>query len=64
MQLNRVNSKSAVKSVASAIPVYSMSYLRFPKNITEDLDRNFHDFWWGDKVDEKTVHTIKWNDIC
>jgi hypothetical protein len=36
-----------IKSVASTIPFYAMSFFLLPISVTSSLDRSFKKIWWG-----------------
>ena len=61
--LSQAGRNTLIKTVASPIPVYNMSVLRLPKLTTEELDRIYRKFWWGDREGKKNVHTISRKEI-
>jgi hypothetical protein len=54
-----------IKSVASTIPSYAMSYFLLPRSISTSLDRLFKNFWWGFPVNKSRNLSLKsWSSIC
>ena len=54
-----------IKSVAFAIPSYSMSVLQFPKGLCDQLDAIVRRFWWNPKSDKGTYSSpIAWDSLC
>ncbi|KAF3433898.1 hypothetical protein FNV43_RR25001 [Rhamnella rubrinervis] len=47
--LSKAGKITLIKSVAQSIPVYSMSYSRFPKKVCSDMDDMVRRFWWNVK---------------
>jgi hypothetical protein len=44
-----------IKSVAQAIPTYSMSCLKLPRGLCEHLTSLFRKFWWGSKDGKRRI---------
>ena len=42
-----------LKSVALALPVYSMNIFKFPKSICEEINATIAKFWWSNGEDKK-----------
>lgn len=55
-----------IKSIASAIPVYSMLVLQLSKNIINIIDKSLIRFWWGeqDNKKKKIILSNGGNRIC
>lgn len=54
-----------IKSVASVIPSYLMSYYSLPKSWCDDLDWATKIFWWGYKGESSWHLSLKaWKSIC
>ncbi|KAK9992588.1 hypothetical protein SO802_027573 [Lithocarpus litseifolius] len=54
-----------IKSVAQAIPFYSMSVLLFPKGLYDQLDAIVRRFWWNPKSDKGSYSSpIAWDLLC
>ncbi|XP_023635799.1 uncharacterized protein LOC111829922 [Capsella rubella] len=50
-----------LKSIALAMPVYTMNCFKLPKSICEDIDRIMADYWWNSQDHRKSVHWVAWN---
>ena len=47
-----------IKTVAQAIPTYSMSIFKFPKKICDDINLALAKYWWGQTRIERKIHWI------
>ena len=47
-----------------AMPIYSMLIHRLLKDACNRIDRIITDFWWGNTVEVRKLHTIAWDIIC
>ena len=47
-----------------AMPIYTMSIHLLPKDTCNRIDKIVRDFWWGDNIEKKGIHTIAWEKIC
>ena len=61
--LSQAGRHTLVKYVVSSLSVYNMSILQLPDQILESLDKMMRRFWWGDGVNKKKSHTIKWSEL-
>ena len=53
-----------IKSVAQAIPVYTMTAFQFPKNLCEQLNATIRRFWWNPKSKFGSYWTpISWSSL-
>lgn len=52
-----------IKSVALALPVYSMSCFRLPKGLCEGISKVLANLWWGQKDKEQKLHWMGWNKL-
>ena len=62
--LSQAGRNTLIKSVASTLPVYTISILRLPKKIAYDLDDTYRKFWCSDPKNKKNFHIIKWKETC
>ena len=44
-----------IKTVAQAIPTYSMSIFKFPKKVCDDINSVLAKYWWGQTRNEKKI---------
>ena len=62
--ISKAGREVLIKTVAQAIPTYSMSMFKIPKRICDDINSVLAKYWWGQTWDEKKVHLIKWGKLC
>lgn len=53
-----------LKAEAQAIPTYTMSCIRLPKGLCEDLSNIMEKFWWGSSTGSRKIHWMEWNKLC
>nr|XP_051221174.1 uncharacterized protein LOC127339353 [Lolium perenne] len=49
-----------VKSIAQAIPVFSMACFRLPRGLCDHINSLIRQFWWGSKQGKRKVHWVSW----
>jgi hypothetical protein len=62
--LSQAGREILIKSVAQAIPVYTMSCFRIPDTLCSEINSMVSKFWWGQKAEEKKIHWQKWSNMC
>lgn len=50
-----------LKSIAIAMPVYTMNCFKLPKGICEDIERVIANYWWNTHPDRNSIHWLSWN---
>ena len=50
-----------IKSVAQAIPVFSMSCFRLPRGVCESVTSIIRQFWWGSKQGRRKPCWVSWD---
>ena len=58
--ISKAGRETLIKSVAQAIPTYSMSIFKIPKSVCEDINSVLAKYWWGQTKSEKKIHWINW----
>ena len=53
-----------IKSVAQAVPSYTMSCFLLPKKLCEELTGMIRQFWWGQVKNEKKLAWLSWDKMC
>ena len=53
-----------IKTVAQAIPTYSMGIFKIPKALCDTINSTLAKYWWGKTKDEKKIHWINWKKLC
>ena len=51
-----------LKSIALAMPIFSMNVFRLPKAICEEINNILASFWWGSS-DKKGLHWYAWKRV-
>ena len=49
-----------IKAVAQAVPSYTMSCLKLPNGLCEEMTGMVRKFWWGQVKNEKKVAWMSW----
>jgi len=49
-----------IKSIAQAVPTYSMSCFLLPINVCKKLKSAMANYWWGSSVDNRHMHWMSW----
>ncbi|XP_057996610.1 uncharacterized protein LOC131175927 [Hevea brasiliensis] len=58
--LSQEGRETLIKVVLCAIPMYTMSILKLPKNFCSQLNSLVANFWWGKLDQERKMHWISW----
>ena len=62
--LSKAGRAILIKTVAQAIPTYTMSYFKLPKAWCDGINSLVSKYWWGQKADEHKIHWINWGRLC
>ena len=62
--LSKAGKEILIKAVAQAIPTYTISCFKLPDALCEDLTSMIHNFWWGQRKDEKKIAWLSWEKMC
>jgi hypothetical protein len=52
-----------IKSVAQAIPTYSMSFFRLPRDLCQHINGLMRNFWWGSKEGKRKPCWVAWEEM-
>ena len=55
--------KEVLKSVAQAVPTFSMSCFRLPRGLCQHIDRLLRSFWWGSKEGSQKTCWVAWEEM-
>lgn len=50
-----------IKSIAQAVPTYSMGCFLLPKNICKKMRMAISNYWWGSSADNRRIHWMSWD---
>jgi len=53
-----------IKSVAQAIPTFSMSCFRLPRGLCQHIDNLLRSFWWGSKDGKRKTCWVAWEEMA
>lgn len=56
--LSLARKEALIKSVAQALPTYTMGVFKMPERFCEEYEQLVRNFWWGHEKGEKKVHWI------
>ena len=62
--LLKASKEILTKIVVQATPTYTMSCFKIPNYLCDELTSIIHNFWWGQKQDEKKIAWLSWKKLC
>lgn len=62
--LSKGGKEVQIKSVAQAVPTYTMSCYLLPKESHKNLTGAVSRFWWSTKGNNRGLHWVAWDKIC
>ena len=62
--ISKVEREVLIKTVAQAIPTYSMSIFKIPKALCDSINSILAKYLGGQTKDEKKIHWINWKKLC
>ncbi|XP_019163176.1 PREDICTED: uncharacterized protein LOC109159529 [Ipomoea nil] len=62
--LSRAGKEVLLKSVAQAMPTYTMTIYLLHKTLFNALERLMNRYWWGQKCSEGSIHWMSWDRMC
>lgn len=62
--ISKAGREILIKTVAQAVPTYTMSIFNIPKQICEDMNSILAWYWWGQLRGEQRVHWMSWKRLC
>ena len=54
--ISKARREVLIKTVAQAIPTYSMSLFQLPKTLCSDINSIMEKYWWGQTSNENKIH--------
>ncbi|XP_031116501.1 uncharacterized protein LOC116020159 [Ipomoea triloba] len=61
--LSQAGKEILLKSVAQAMPTFSMSVFLLPESVCLSIERTMNRFWWGSGT-ERRIHWKAWDRLC
>ena len=62
--ISKAGREILIKTVAQAIPTYSMGLFKIPKSICDNINSILSKYWWGQTKEERKIHWINWQKLC
>ena len=62
--ISKLGREVLIKTVAQAIPIYSMSLFKIPKTICDGINSTLSKYWWGQTQNVKKIHWINLDKLC
>lgn len=56
--LSRAGKTTLIKTVAQAIPTYTMTMFKLPKSFNNSLDSLARRFWWANDLNQSRFHSL------
>ena len=57
--LSSAGKEILIKTVAQAVPVYTMQTFLLPKTFCDELNQIVAKFWWGREAGKRRIHWVK-----
>lgn len=54
--ISKAGREILIKTVAQAIPTYSMSIFKIPKTLCDTINSTMAKYWWGQMNKAKKIH--------
>ncbi|XP_019158004.1 PREDICTED: uncharacterized protein LOC109154732 [Ipomoea nil] len=61
--LSQAGKEVLLKSVAQAMPTFTMGIFLLPDSVTLSIERTMNRYWWGSGTDRK-IHWKAWDKLC
>ncbi|XP_019157468.1 PREDICTED: uncharacterized protein LOC109154044 [Ipomoea nil] len=63
--LSRVGKEVLLKSIAQAMPIFTMSMFLLPLRVCDTIEKLFNRFWWGGGgTGTRGIHWLRWSKLC
>ena len=62
--ISKAGREVLIKTIAQAIPIYSMSIFKIPKAVGDSINSTLAKYYRGQTKDEKKIHWINWKKLC
>uniref|UniRef100_A0A2N9HCL8 Reverse transcriptase domain-containing protein n=1 Tax=Fagus sylvatica TaxID=28930 RepID=A0A2N9HCL8_FAGSY len=62
--LSKAGRAILIKTIAQAIPTYTMSCFKLPKVWCDSVNSLVSKYWWGQSKEENKIHWINWGRLC
>ncbi|XP_019176856.1 PREDICTED: uncharacterized protein LOC109172161 [Ipomoea nil] len=63
--LSRAGKEVLLKSIAQALPIFTMSVFLLPMRICDTLEKLYNRYWWGGGgLNRREIHWLSWGQMC
>ncbi|XP_019170961.1 PREDICTED: uncharacterized protein LOC109166463 [Ipomoea nil] len=62
--LSKAGKEVLLKSVAQAMPTYTMSIYLLPLSLCNALEKLMNRYWWGQRGSQGSIHWMSWDRMC
>ncbi|XP_019181672.1 PREDICTED: uncharacterized protein LOC109176732 [Ipomoea nil] len=63
--LSRAGKEVLLKSIAQAMPIFTMSMFLLPLRVCDTIEKLFNRFWWGGGgTGTRGIHWLRWSKLC
>ena len=62
--LSNAGKEILIKTVAQAVPLYTIKTFLLPKSFCDELNQMVAHFWWGRDGGKWRIHWVKWKKLC
>ena len=62
--LSKAGRAVLIKTIAQAIPTYTMSCFKLPKAWCDSVNSMVSKYWWGQTREENKIHWFSWGQLC
>ena len=61
--LSQAEREVLLKTVIQAIPTYTIGCFKLPVGLCNEIETLIKKFWWGQRVDRRKIHWVKWEEM-
>lgn len=61
--LSSIEKEVMIKSVIQALPVYTISCFRLPKDLCQEISKQIASFWWSSGENDRNLPWIAWGKL-
>ena len=62
--ISKAGREVLIKTVAQAIPTYSMSIFKIPRAVCDGMNSVLAKYWWGQTRNARKIHWVNWGKLC
>ena len=62
--MSQASREILIKAVAQALPTYTMTCIKLPLTLCNEIESSICKLFWGQQGDNRKIHWVKWSDLC